>query len=89
MNEEIIKESIYESCDICGIITKNQWEIWFCNKNPDGIINPKNHGNNDTCDDDYCQPDTIELDINDFRIIQSDIYEVHPRCIRCGYLRGY
>ena len=78
-----------ELCDICGRDTPNQWEIWYCDKNPEGIRNHADHGNNNTCDDDYCRPDIVELDIDDPRILESDTYEVHPRCAKCYYLRGY
>ena len=74
-----------EYCDNCRIVTPNEWEIWCCSKNPEGLTTHDHVA----CDDDYCVPSTMEIDNDDPRILQSDKYEVHPRCAKCNYLRGY
>lgn len=73
-------------CENCEAITDSQWEIWYCNRNPEGLTTPTDH---DLCDDDTCSPDIQEIDNDDPRILESDKYEVHPRCAKCGYLLGY
>ena len=72
-------------CENCEAITDSQWEIWYCNRNPEGLTTH----DHTVCDDDYCNPNIEPIDIDDPRILESDTYEVHPRCAKCGYLLGY
>ncbi len=67
------------------------WEIWACDKNPEGIIpEPKNHGNEIdgmvTCSDEYCNPRDIAVEDPSDEFIKT--HEVHSRCNKCGGLTG-
>jgi hypothetical protein len=67
------------------------WELWFCNKNPEGLRNePREHGNiidgTITCSDDYCHPDTATE--QQITAEQYNKHEYHGRCSKCHNLNG-
>ena len=69
-----------------------EYELWICDRNPDGVVpEPYEHGNEYdgeiTCDDEYCNPNTIELDfIPSYKYYLS--HECHSRCTKCDGLTG-
>lgn len=64
------------------------WENWSCDKNPEALIpEPQEHGNNNTCDDDYCSPQTVELDFTPSAEYCYS-HECHSRCSKCQCLTG-
>jgi len=80
----------------CGNCDKNQivyWEIWYCDKNPDGLSSGMgNHGNDidgtTTCEDNYCRPQTDQVDNDKINEEYVKTHEVHPRCRVCDHLIG-
>jgi hypothetical protein len=75
------------NCAYCEKETETYWELWFCDKNPEGIVtNPEPHGNivggMPTCEDDYCNPGTCLIPNEDVGAIIKT-HEVHERCKEC------
>ena len=71
-------------CHECHEIQETYWELNFCDKNPDGIdIDTPYHGNDDMCEDDYCNPDSVPVD--DEKITKQYVKEhaVFERCVQC------
>jgi len=70
-------------CHECEEIQETYWELNFCDKNPKGIDIQTNHGNDDTCEDGYCNPESFIVeskDINDAFVKNHAVYE---RCVTC------
>jgi hypothetical protein len=62
------------------------YELWFCDKNPEGVCDVKEpHGNEidgvTTCEDDYCRPDTAVVDDPTDEYLKT--HECVQRCTEC------
>lgn len=66
------------------------YELWSCNKNPEGRTDKEfmenyDHGNDidgtTTCEDDYCNPQYERIEPTDQNYIEN--HEVHERCGLC------
>jgi len=71
--------------DNCGTF----WELWFCDKNPNGLIHPPmEHGNiiddTTTCEDGYCNPRTTAWTHGTPTNKSLRTFELHERCNTCG-----
>ena len=78
-------------CSNCGI-QQVYFEIWFCDKNPQGLNDlDVDHGNEIegtiTCEDDYCRPDTRRADeIDEMKTKEESEHFVweHEGSFRCS-----
>jgi len=53
-------------CHECMEIQVSYWELNHCKKNPKGIdVFAEEHGNNNTCEDGYCNPESITVEQKD------------------------
>lgn len=63
------------------------YQLWFCDKNPKGLLNnPKPHGNEidgvTTCEDDYCRPNTKIIGYPSDYFLNT--HECVEKCTECG-----
>lgn len=75
-------------CADCEKIVETYWELWSCDKNPEGLTKPPMpHGNiiddTITCDDEYCNPTDGEVDKSEITPEYVRTHEVHERCCEC------
>ena len=78
-------------CSDCEKQVETYWELWSCDKNPEGLSDGlKNHGNiigdMSTCEDDYCKPTDGEVELQtDPKEKEEYIrtHEVNERCSEC------
>ncbi len=73
-------------CHTCQDIQETYWELGVCEKNPEGLCIPKDHGNDKDgiieCSDEWCNPtqQTVETQITK-EFVQS--HNVDERCAQC------
>ena len=70
-------------CKQCLDNMGTYWELWVCDMNPTGSIpEPRPHGNDDCCEDNYCNPQTFNWDYKPSKY-QLENFELHERCNTC------
>ncbi len=71
-------------CHECKETQETYWELNFCDKNPQGMdVFTGHHGNNDTCEDGYCNPESTPVESKDINNAFISNHAVHERCIKC------
>ena len=73
-------------CHQCKADRDTYWEKSFCKKNPEGIddiTDSLKHGNEDTCDEGYCSPDTCVIEKQDITPQYVREHAVYERCAKC------
>ena len=72
-------------CHQCEEVQKTYWDLRYCDKNPEGIYeNYLDHGNDNTCDDEYCNPESLEVDDEDLTAEYVREHAVAELCTVCG-----
>lgn len=71
-------------CHECDEIRQTYWELNFCDKNPKGIdVFTKEHGNDDTCEDGYCHPESVTVETEHITKQYVKEHAVYERCAQC------
>ena len=71
-------------CHECHKIQETYWELNHCEKNPQGIdVFTGNHGNDDTCEDGYCNPGSDVVENENITIQYVKSHAVYERCVQC------
>ncbi len=71
-------------CHRCQEMQDTYWELSYCNRNPHGLYaeNP-NHGNDNTCEDGYCSPESGTVERQDIDEEYVKKHTVSERCMEC------
>ena len=76
-------------CHECKEVQKTYWQLNNCEKNPEGLEDFKGyHGGNcdNTCEDEYCNPESLEVDDEDITAEYVKEHRVFELCTVChGY----
>ncbi len=70
-------------CHECKEVQETYWELNYCEKNPEGIDIFTEHGNDETCEDEYCNPESTAVENKDITIPYIKSHAVHERCVQC------
>lgn len=71
-------------CHECKLVCETYWEINYCSKNPQGIDIPKTeHGNDNTCEDGYCNPESMMVELENLTTPYIKEHAVYERCVKC------
>lgn len=71
-------------CHECNEVQETYWEINYCEKNPKGIdVFTGEHGNDDTCEDGYCNPESDVVEDETITIQYVKNHAVYERCSKC------
>ena len=82
MNPDELASKKY--CHQCKEIQETYWELTHCDKNPEGIdVFVGNHGNDDTCEDDYCHPESTQIEKEHITTSYIKEHAVYERCVQC------
>lgn len=79
--EELISKKY---CHECKEIQETYWELNFCEKNPEGTdVLVEDHGNDNTCKDEYCNPESIPVEKESVSESYIKEHAVYERCVKC------
>ena len=82
MNNEELTSKKY--CHECIKVQETYWELNYCEKNPQGIdVFTGNHGNDNTCEDGYCNPESATIESKDITVQYIKEHAVYERCVTC------
>lgn len=82
MNNEQLVSKKY--CHECQEIHETYWELNHCEKNPERIdVFTEEHGNDDTCEDGYCNPGSTQVGKEDINKSYINNHAVYERCVEC------
>ena len=79
-------------CYECKEIQETYWELNHCEKNPEGIdvltkgidiLTAEQHGNDGTCEDGYCNPESTEVEKQGITVSYIKDHAVYERCVQC------
>ena len=79
-------------CHECKEIQETYWELNHCEKNPEGIdvltkgidiLTAEQHGNDGTCEDGYCNPESTEVEKQGITVSYIKDHAVYERCVQC------
>lgn len=83
MNTEELLSNKY--CHNCDRVSETYWDLASCNKNPDGLVSGlANHGNDSTCDDEYCSPNNSSANDHDINPEYIQKHCVEEKCMGCN-----
>ena len=70
-------------CHECHEIQDTYWELNHCEKNPEGIDLFENHGNDETCEDGYCSPESTVVESEYITVQYIKEHAVFEKCESC------
>ena len=87
-NPDIKGKRIWILCPQCNIVQEAYFEVWCCDKNPNGLtFTNTTHGNEiegcETCEDDYCRPDAVVPCLPSSRKKAEEFIDSHEGALRC------
>lgn len=88
MEKQTMKRQDVAWCPQCKNHTETYWDLAVCDKNPDGLTClDESHGNVIggviTCEDGYCNPDTVPVEPENVNPEYLSTHETARRCVEC------